>query len=227
MSHQLVAAVWEQLGRHDVANIVREIVGQHAIDLALQWQDGLSNNTEQLIHAVCWIKVIFDLQRTYLQGCAGVANCDPYVVRYLIPPDLIFSTMMYLIQVKSKLFPSTAATIPAYSKHRYFIAKTLLSGIRVLLLRNESLPVENKYNLERAIRAAWKGQSDLSPPERQLLAEVLQEAIDRIPTANQADGPQSDRQLWLNFLDRAAIPSFMTGLVSHQKACIRDVRLAC
>jgi hypothetical protein len=214
MSHQIVAAVWEQLGRHDIANIVREILGQHAVDLALQWHDGLISNMEELMHAVCWLKAIFDLQRTYLQGQTGVDGCHPYLVRFLLPADLVFSTIMYLVQVKLRLFPSATATILEYSKYRYFLAKTLLSGVRVLLLRNEPLSAEKKYNLERAIRAAWqRQQSHLSPPERHLVLEVLPEAIYRIPAMGSGAQLQSDRQLWLNFLDKADIPSCVTGLV--------------
>lgn len=136
MSHPLVAAVWEQLSRYDVANILREIVGEHAAELAvLQVQRGLVSNIELLTRMVFWVKAIFDLQRTYLQGVSGVADCNPYVVPYLLSSDMVYSTLMYLVRLKTELFPSSTATIREFAQYRYFLAQTLLAGVRVLLFK--------------------------------------------------------------------------------------------
>lgn len=210
MSHQLVAAVWDLLeGRHDVANILREVVGQHVTDLAmLQLQEDLIAHIEPLMRIVAWIKTIFDLQRSYLQATTGADELHPYLAACLIPSDLVFSTLMYLIQVKSRLFPSGTMTIREFSKHRYFIAQTLLSGLRLLLLRNECLSAEKKHNMERAINSVWQ-HPRLSPVEQFVVSELIPEAIDALrssepPGSHYASPDQHS----------SSIPTFTAGLVS-------------
>lgn len=208
MSHPLVAAVWEQLGRHDVANILREIMGEHAAELAvLQVRSGLVSSIEPVTRMVFWVKAIFDLQRTYLQGVAGVADCHPYVVPYLLSSEMVYSTLMYLVRVKSELFPSTTATILEFAQYRYFLAQTLLAGVRVLLLRGEGLLDEMKGNLEHAIRVAWN-HPGLSNAEQYLVNNLLPGAIGRIGSSEVQDttpsGPTSRAPI---------LPAFVSGLV--------------
>jgi hypothetical protein len=208
MSHPLVAAVWEQLGRRDVGNILREIIGEHAAELAVvQMQDDVSR-TEPLIRPVLWIKAIFDLQRAYLQGLTNVHDCHPYFLPYLLPSEAIFSTLMYLIRVKSDLFPSNTPAPPDFARHRHFIAQVLLGGIRLLLLRGDAIPPDLRFNLERVMRAAWH-HPDLSSAESYLIMDLLPRAIDQIGSPE-----LSKKQSTLLTSNNTSLPSFASGLVS-------------
>ncbi|KAK9563790.1 hypothetical protein V6000_003982 [Aspergillus fumigatus] len=206
MSHPLVAAVWEQLGRRDVGNILREIIGEHAAELAVfQMQDDASR-IEPLIRPVLWIKAIFDLQRAYLQGLTNVHDCHPYFLPYLLPSEAVFSTLMYLIRVKSDLFPSNTPAPPDLARHRHFIAQVLLGGVRLLLLRGDAIPPDLRFNLERAMRAAWH-HPDLSSAESYLIMDLLPRAIDQIGSPELAK-----KQSALLISNNTSLPSFASGL---------------
>lgn len=199
MSQPLVAAVWEQLGRPDIANILREIIGEHAAQLAVSHvQNGLVADIESLVRMVFWIKAVFDLQRSYLQGLANVHECQPCLLPYLLPSETIYSTLMYLIRVKSELLPMTAATVQDRGQYRYYLAEALLAGVRLLLLRGDGLHVEMKSNLGRAVRTAWQ-HPGLSNTEGYLANVILPSAIGEIGSAHGS---------------KTHLPSFVTGLVS-------------
>ncbi|GMF71259.1 unnamed protein product [Aspergillus oryzae] len=185
MSHPLVAAVWEQLRRRDITNIVREIIGEHATDVAIFQAEDASDvaKIEHLMHAVFWIKAIFDLQRTYLQGLTNFDDGHPSSTSYLLPSEVIFSTLMYLVQVKPKLFPCSKPPAPELVKYRHFLALTLLAGARLLLLRGQSIRHEMKFNLERAIRKAWQ-DSELPGAERFMVSNLLPKVIDSIESSD-------------------------------------------
>ncbi|OCL02328.1 hypothetical protein AOQ84DRAFT_304929 [Glonium stellatum] len=174
--------VFERLhGRHDIADILRDIIAQHALDSSLRLQEDSANNTESVC-VIVWIKVIFDLQRTYLQACAGIDECPPYLLPCLLPSELVFSTIMYLIHVKSRLFPNQTNIITReFAKQRYFIAQTLLSGLRLLLLRNEGLDLQKKGLLQSTISAAWQ-HGRFYEAEQFVVSEVFSEVLDLIHT---------------------------------------------
>ncbi|KKK16696.1 hypothetical protein P175DRAFT_0535825 [Aspergillus ochraceoroseus IBT 24754] len=184
MSHPLVAAVWEQLGRRDLGNILHEIIGEHAADLAVRGShDGDALDIEPLTRSVLWIQTLFDLQRTYLQGLSNVRDCHPYFVPYLISSETIFSTLMYLTKVKLELFPCAQPTPSELVRDRQLIVYTLLAGIRLLIQRGETITPDMKFKLERALRSAW-GHSDLSALEAFLVNDLLPKAIDSIGSSD-------------------------------------------
>jgi hypothetical protein len=187
MSHSLVAIAWDQLGgRHDVASILHEVLGQHASDLALlQLQDDLVGSVEPLMRIVSWIKVVMDLQRAYVPGF-DAGHAVSYDASTRISSELIFSTMMYLIQIKSRVFPTHTMTMREFAKYRYQIAQVLLSGLRVLLLRNDFMPLEKKYNLKRSLDKAWSHPS-LPEEERFLVFDLLPAAIDLLKSTESQD----------------------------------------
>ncbi|EHA21878.1 hypothetical protein ASPNIDRAFT_41197 [Aspergillus niger ATCC 1015] len=205
MSHPLVAAVWEQLGRRDLAHILREIIGEHALDIALYQQDAKAS-VEPLTRSVFWIKTIFDAQRTYLQGLSHVRDCHPYFLPYLLPTETIFSALMYLVKVKVELFPSHKTTDGDFIRYRLLIAHTLLTGIRVLLLRGEAIDTDRKFQFERAMRAAWRNP-DLSNVERFLISDFLPKALTSIGSPD-----LSTSQAFLLDCGKPYLPPFATGL---------------
>ncbi|KAL2825694.1 hypothetical protein BJY01DRAFT_230077 [Aspergillus pseudoustus] len=207
MSHQLVAAVWEQLGRRDLENILHEIIGEHAASVAVHTgQYGSSSDMESLTRPVLWIQTLFNLQRMYLQGLATMRDCHPYFVPYLISSDIIFSTLMYLTKVKTDLFPCTKATPPDHSRYRHLMAHTFLVGIRLLILHGEALDSDSKFRLERAMRSAWE-HPDLSSSERFLINDLLPRAITSIGSSNLFRTQQS-----LLKSSKSYLPVFTSGM---------------
>ncbi|KAL2800783.1 hypothetical protein BJX66DRAFT_290120 [Aspergillus keveii] len=207
MSHPLIAAVWEQLGRRDLENILHEIIGEHAASLAVRaGQHGDASDMESLTRSVLWIQTLFNVQRTYLQGLATMRDCHPYFVPYLISSNSIFSTLMYLTKVKTDLFPCTKATPTDLLKYRHLMAHTFLVGIRLLILRGEALNSESKFRLERAMRSAWE-HPDLSSSERFLINDLLPRAITNIGASNLYRTQQS-----LLKSSRSYLPVFTSGI---------------
>ncbi|KAF2180176.1 hypothetical protein K469DRAFT_639939 [Zopfia rhizophila CBS 207.26] len=203
--HKSLADVWQHLqGRHDVSNILREIIGQHAVDSTLQ--DDASQSTEESIRTVIWIKTIFDLQRCYLSGNAtGISDCPPYVLSCLLPSELLFSSILYLVNVKSRLFPSqTTLMTREFTRPRHILAQTLLSGLRLLLLKKDSVAAHDKRRLQAAINTAWQ-HNRLHGVERFIVSDVFAAILDSL---NEPSRDNSYMQEWAN----ARLPTYAAGL---------------
>ncbi|KAF2436818.1 hypothetical protein EJ08DRAFT_3976 [Tothia fuscella] len=210
MSHRLLASVWDGLqNRNDVVNILQEIIGQHTLELL----HTKTFNAESL-RPVLWIKTIFDLQRTYLQATGGAHDCP---VPGLLPTELVFSSLMYLLHVKSKLFPPDQPADEGRNTQRLLLVHTLLSGTRLLLLRNEQLALEKLKRLERAMEAVWYEHKDLPEREHFIIFELLPEALDtESPTENQAGDDYAAT------LRQFGVPPFQEGLYP---LCVRPIKL--
>ncbi|KAL5337326.1 hypothetical protein BJX70DRAFT_370105 [Aspergillus crustosus] len=209
MSHPLVAAVWEQLGRRDLENILHEIIGEHATSLAVyggSLHDGQGPDMESLTQPVIWIQTLFNVQRTYLQGLATVQECHPYYAPYLISSNIIFSTLMYLTKVKTELFPCTKPTPQDFLRYRHILGQTFLVGIRLLILRGDAMSSEKKFRLERAMRSAWE-HLDLSKSESFLINDLLPKAIASIGSQDLSVAQQS-----LLRSSKSYLPVFATGI---------------
>lgn len=211
MSHPLVAAVWEQLGRRDLEIILHEIIGQHAADLAVSaGHNGHAEGMESLVQPVLWIQMLFNVQRTYLQGLASSRDCHPYFAPYLLSSGIVLSTLMYLAKVKTDLFPCLRPTAPDLLKYRHVIGHTFLVGIRLLILRGEEMSSETKFRLERAMRSAWE-HPDLSNSESFLINDLLPKAIASIGSLDLHQAQQS-----LLKSSMASLPAFSSGIVRLQ-----------
>ncbi|KAL4779812.1 hypothetical protein BJX76DRAFT_364901 [Aspergillus varians] len=207
MSHPLVAAVWEQLGRRDLENILHEIIGEHAASLAVcAGQHGHASTMESMTQSVLWIQTLFNVQRTYLQGLATAQECHPYFVPYLMSSEIVFSTLMYLTRVKMDLFPCSKPTASEFQGYRQIIGHTFLVGIRLLILRGEDMNSEMKFRLERAMRSAWE-HPDLSKSESFLINDLLPKAIASIGTPDLFQAQQS-----LIRSSKAHVPVFSSGI---------------
>ncbi|KAL4926912.1 uncharacterized protein BDV17DRAFT_138167 [Aspergillus undulatus] len=207
MSHPLVAAVWEQLYRRDLKNILHEIIGEHAASLAVfAGHGGRAPDMESLTQSVLWIQTLFNVQRTYLQGLANSRDCHPYFAPYLISSDTIYSTLMYLTKVKTDLFPCSKPTAIEFLRYRQLMGHTLLVGIRLLLLRGEAMNSEAKFRLERAMRSAWE-HPDLSMAESFLINDLLPKAITSIGSPDVFQAQQK-----LLKASKTFIPVFSSGV---------------
>jgi hypothetical protein len=213
IQHKNLAEIWLHLeGRHDVANIVREIIGQHSVQSTLQDSD--STDIEGTVQTIIWLKTIFDLQRCYLSGNAtGLAECPPYVLCGLLPSELIFSTIIYLISIKTRSFSShTTLMTREFTRPRHILAQTILSGLRLLLLRKENLTAKDKRRLLDAINSAWRDDRLLGV-ERFVVSELFAEILNSL---NETSRDNPYHREWLS----ANLPTYAAGLVRSLKRLI-------
>lgn len=214
--HRLLATVWDQFqGRQNVANLVREILGQHAVDASLHQHD--SWNIEHSVRTIGWIKLVFDSQRCHLSGIAtGVADCPPYVLSCLLPPELLFSTILYLIDIKTKHFSSqTTLMTREFTRPRHVLAQAVLSGLRLLLLRKDVLTSDDTRRLQNAINSAWRDDR-LHGVERFVVTELFAEILNSL---NEPSRENPYIREWKN----AKLPTYAAGLVCE--SALRAQRL--
>ncbi|CAI6330036.1 unnamed protein product [Periconia digitata] len=203
--HRILAEVWQHLeGRNDIANIVREIIGQHSLDSALQHDS--STHAEETIRTIIWLKTIFDLQRCYLSGIAsGVAECPPFVSSCLLPHELLFSSILYLINVKTRFFSSqTTLMTKEFTRPRHILTQTILSGLRLLLLRKQDVDPHDKRRLQNAINSAWKDDR-LFGVERFVVSEIYAEVLNSLGDTSRQNPYHRE---WVN----ANLPTYAAGL---------------
>ncbi|KAF2744534.1 hypothetical protein M011DRAFT_528351 [Sporormia fimetaria CBS 119925] len=208
--HVRLSEAWTHLqGRHDIAGILREIIGQHSIDSAFSDDDNIDSASS--IQAVIWIKTIFDLQRCYLSGVSnGVADLPPYVVSYLLPLELLLSSILYLVHVKTRLFPSgTTLITKEFTRPRQILAQTILSGLRLLLLRKEGVAAQDKRRLQKVINQAWQNDR-LQAVERFIVSDLFAQILDSI-IVQEAARDRVD-SAYLNEWRQARLPTFGSGL---------------
>lgn len=122
-----LAKVWILLQtRVDMTSIVREIIGHFALSLV-----GSSPSIDLSFSFFIWIKVIFDLQRTYSQS----AEPSPESQSYLLSPRTLFKATRHVLQTKVRIYSQRRDMDPNYLEQRYFVARVLHSGLRALQLR--------------------------------------------------------------------------------------------
>lgn len=205
--HKQLARVWALLqGRRDNACVLREIIGQHAIESL--GNEVESQSVDQAIRTTIWIKTIFDLQRALLSGTStGVAECPPYLRTCLLPSELLLSSILYLVDIKTRVFSTQIAVVTEEFGHpRLILAQAVLSGLRLLLLRRENITAVRKRRLRRSINAAWQGDQ-LQGMEQFIVSKLFTEILD-IVNDTSTDNPYQQE------LIRARLPSYASGLVS-------------
>ena len=204
--HKKLAKVWTTLqGRHDIASIIREIIGKHAVDSL--GREG-SHDVETSIQSIIWIKTILDWQRALLSGTStGVAECPPHVLPYMLPSELLLSTIFYLVDIKTRAFPSQTTLITReFRRPRLILTQTLLSALRLLLLGKDSLNAYDKRRLRVAINAAWQ-HDRLHGVEEFIVSRVFAEILDSVNAATTENPYQRELSL-------ARLPTYASGLVS-------------
>ena len=196
-----VASAWSHLrSRGDIDSILRELLGLHALKLS-QYEG--EDKIQPAMHLVSWVKLILDLQRTYLQS----RDQTGALKTYLVNPELLLSTILYLTYLKSSIFPRDRPILLQYIIYRFFIAQTILSGVRAILLQSSALGVEYENQIQpikKAIYDAWE-EEKLTSAEK-FIYGVCVSSLRIIPSANlslPACG-HSDFNL----------PKYTTGLVS-------------
>jgi len=139
MSHQDLAAIWSTLqGRLDIEHTVQELIGHYYLEVSRCRSDQGRLRSSAFQHVVA-LRVIFDLQRTYLQA----SKLSFQSKASLLPPEILFSTITHLLEVKVSAFCADDG-LEDHAAYLSFIGQTQLSGLRALLLQDRSIP-QNEY----------------------------------------------------------------------------------
>lgn len=200
-SYKYLAAVWKQIqDRADISSILREVIGQHVLRDLSQEDDDHTTQT------VVWIKTIYDIQRCYLCG-ANSSEIQTQIASCLLPFDLLLSSLLYLISVKVKHFPSqTALLTKEFMRPRLILAQTVLSGLRLFSLGETCLSTRQRQRLQVALNEAWKDDS-LRGAEACIIQDVFAAMMDVLSEAHHIDAYGVERE-------SAMLPKYVSGLVS-------------
>ncbi|KAF1918188.1 hypothetical protein BDU57DRAFT_547277 [Ampelomyces quisqualis] len=203
--HNDLASVWGHLLlRNHVPVVLREIIGQHALQSASQ-ENG--THTDKCFHEiVIWIRLIYDLQRCYLTGYTiGTSEIPPQIASCLLPVDLLFSSILYLIGIKTRTFPSqTTLMTKEFVRRRLILAQTVLSGLRLMLCHKSFLNGNEKRRLQSTIDGAWK-DDNLGGAECCIVQLVFAAMIDILNEVDHLDAYHVERE-------NARLPMILTGL---------------
>lgn len=173
--HDLVQ-VWLLLqARVDNSSIVREILGHFALEV---------HSAPQSFSWFVWIKVIFDLQRTYSQA----PSLSPESSSYLLPPRILFRTIHNVLVTRARTYLYQEDMAADELAQRYFAAQVLLSGIRALQLRGTWNDTFTQPEMERVRRLVenWLAETRKKSNEHFILMKC-QTALWRI-----SRGPQGN-----------------------------------
>ena len=151
MSHHSIAAIWTQLEkRADLTTILRDAVGQYAIQTVLCGKD---YSTRESIRAfnrlINIVRTAFHLQRIYLQSKQPSPNIEPF----LIEPSFIIEILLFLLTVKDDCIPVRQDLRSVEEKMLRSIGALLLAGLRLLTLY--------KSKVELPLDLDWVSKADL------------------------------------------------------------------
>ncbi len=206
MSHEDIAEVWSLLsGRQDVDNVLRELIGTHYLTVSLARRDHLKLREAFLSHIVT-LRVIFDLQRTYLQSSIR----SPESISSLLSRELLFSAVLHLLDVivTGCITCSDLSTEEPYNR---LTAHATLAGLRTLLLQKKSLTAR-EYDLlnsrfeEIYERGHWHGTGYTLT--LRICRQAIQALASPVPNVEYAEPACCT----------ASMPDFFNGLVSYLRS---------
>lgn len=202
MSHEDVAAVWSVLcGRQDVDNVLREVIGSHFLNVSIARRDSSKLREAYVSHIVA-LRVIFDLQRTYLQSSPRSTESTSSV----LPPDLLFSAVLHLLDVVV-MGCITCSDLSNEGPYNRLTAHAALAGLRTLLLRQKSLTALEYDTLNSRFeeiyeRGHWHGT------KYTLMLRLCRQAIQKLASST-LEGRYAEPACCT-----ASLPDFFSGLVS-------------
>lgn len=94
-----------------------------------------------------------------------------------------------------------------FTRPRHVLAQTILSGLRLLLLRKESVKGNDQRRLQNAINQAWS-EDRLHGVERFIVSELFAEVLNALSEPAR-ENPYARE--WAN----AKLPAYAAGLVSQ------------
>ncbi|KAL2065947.1 hypothetical protein VTL71DRAFT_3617 [Oculimacula yallundae] len=171
--HNILARVWILLqARVDIVSITREILGQLLLDLRS------SDSSAPSYDFFVWMKVIFDLQRTYSQSLnpSSTTRC------YMLPQELLFNTIEYTVHVRpGQQSRQSNLGKPDFAR-RFYASRVVLSGLRALQLRQkDAQPHIQESRLQKLYELvqSWSYDAEEYPAEHFILTQC-QRAISHI-----------------------------------------------
>jgi hypothetical protein len=201
--HSNLATVWEHLlGRNDLPEVLREIIGQHALQCT--FIEHKAHPHHRTHEAIVWIKIILDLQRCYLSGHrTGAAEIPSHMSAYLLPPDLLLSSVLYLISAKSRLTSSEDALM---NHEPIILLQAIMSGLRLLLWQKQCISPREKMLLQTAIAEAWKDDR-MREVESCIVQQVFPALLNVMQDPDHVDAYRIERE-------NTGLPTYASGLVS-------------
>jgi hypothetical protein len=156
MAHPAFVQIWKLLElRSDTTNILREILGDHSIC-------STGEKKKQKLHTLAFhlvirLKVLFDMQRTYLQS----SNPTHESRSSRIPPSLLLAAVHQVIRILFEIYNPDTQTNTDHLPHASLIAATALSGLRALMLQkdmgiNVALAHEVRKLIVKLRKMAWE-----------------------------------------------------------------------
>lgn len=209
-SHSLLATLWLELeGRNDTANILREILGQHTIEL-LRLDTSSQAHVQHALRPILWIKALFDIQRSYQQAAAYAD------VPGTLLPELVYAALLHILDARSRMFPEAHSGTDSAGQ-LLFVDHTMLSGFRLLTLLHEQLDRAKLLHLRQALLNASKNKYAQPENEQFILSQLLPAALST-PSSTEL---QSGNAYCLS-LRQMGLPTFSEGLYP---LCLRPGRL--
>jgi hypothetical protein len=169
--------------RVDAESIVREILGHFSLSSV-----GRTPSAKLFFSFFVWMKVIFDLQRTYSQSLEP----SPESRSYLLSPLILFTILYHVLERRGQVYPQARCMDENHITQRYFVARVLFSGLRALQLRtevNKNLPGISDEQIAKLsdLVLSWWREAEGNPPEK----FVLEKCLTAISNIAQGPGPSS------------------------------------
>jgi hypothetical protein len=152
MSHEDIALVWSVLyGREDVNSILLESIGSHSLDVSVHRSDP-ERLRKAILHHVLNLKVIYDLQRSYLQSSPRKLKTQLSLLRR----EVLLSSILHLLDVTAVALSLTNGSQSPVGGTIY--AQTLVSALRALSLHDGAMPGDEHAMLDRRFDETFKNQ---------------------------------------------------------------------
>ena len=152
MSHEDIALVWSVLyGREDVNSILLESIGSHSLDVSVHRGDP-ERLRKAIFHHVLNLKIIYDLQRSYLQS----SPCKSKTLLSLLRREVLLSSILHLLDVTAVAL-SLASGSPSPVGGTVY-AQTLVSALRALSLHDGAMTENEHEVLDRRFEETFKNR---------------------------------------------------------------------
>lgn len=201
MSHEDLALLWSILyGREDIDSILLEAIGRHSLDVSIYRTNQLQLRKATTHHALT-LKVIFDLQRTYLQSSSPSAESKASQLQH----ELLFSSVLHLLDVTTVAY-SIDGGPSAHAAQVSLFAQIILSALRALHLQRRALAQHEHRVLTQRFDDLFQNRR-LSPADGFTVHIVCRKIIEEI-----SPGAQS-KETALPACGAAQLPDFFNKLV--------------
>lgn len=196
MTARIVAEAWRELvERKDIDIVIYELIGRYEVSIIPPHKTSYSEERlKRAMQAVSQLKLILDLQRTYLQSLDGREELDSFRIN----TNLLISILLYLNQLKT-LIQTRAINIATNGRrngdlpdrmfdkisaedrtYRFLIAQTILSGVRALLLQTKPSMHPELKQLSQALLDTWSDVRSTEEIEDFIIHRLCVGSLDQV-----------------------------------------------